>query len=266
MISVVFAFVLLLVAQPPQDNGSADSATNMQQRAQEQNERHRQAAVRINDLAGQIQSETDANAVVAEIAAIFSKEMPSAWVASGIDRRVATAEYQSVHEVAKRIPEQRIVDVWNEYLREIGAPEGTLVTVAEIHNMRDAELTVAQHLWARGYQTIWMVPNIYAVGTDGKVADGCRAIEAIRVIYELDRFPQNLRSARDRIRRGVLASDQVKNHTAGLAPPKARGVLVAAHPDENLVRSAEQRYLQEHGSLAYDQLLKQLFEELFPAE
>lgn len=258
------ALALLLAGQ--QNGGSADSATNMRQRAHEENERHREAAIRINGLAAQIQTEADANVVVTEIAAVFSKEMPSAWLASGINQRVAKAEYQSVHDPANLIPEQRIVDVWNQYVREIGAPEEAVVTTAEIHNMRDAELTMAQHLWARGVQNIWTMPNIYAVGTDGKVTNDCRAIEVIRVIYDLDRFPQNLRGARDRVRRGVLLSEEVKNRTASSNPQAKGRVLVTAHPDDNPLRSAEERYLQERGSLAYDQLLKRLFDELFPAE
>lgn len=237
----------------------------MQQHAHEQHERHRQAAVRINDLAAQVQSEADASTIVEEIAAVFSDEMPPAWIASGIKQRVAEAEYQSVRESAKRIPEQRVVDVRNHYVREIAAPDETLVTAAEVHNMRDAEHTVSLLLWARDQQTIWTMPNIYAVGEDGTVSDGCRAIEAIRVIYDLDHF-QNLRSARDRVQRGVLVSEQVKNRTAESTPQTKRRVLVAAHPDDNPVRSAENRYFQEHGSLAYDQLLKRLFDELFPAE
>ncbi len=257
------ALALLLAGQ--QNGGSADSATNMQQRAHEEYERHRQAAIRINDLAAQVQSEADAEGIVEEIAALFSKETPSAWLAIGINQRVAKAEYQSVRHSANRIPEQRIVDVWNQYVREIGAPEEAPVTAAEIHNMRDAEYTVAEHLWGRSNQTIWTMPNIYAVGTDGKVADGCRAIEAIRVIYDLYRF-QNLRSARDRVKRGVLVSEQIKNHSAGSTPQTKRGVLLAAHAEENPVQSSERRYVQEHGSLAYDQLLKRLFDELFPAE
>lgn len=237
----------------------------MQQRAHEEYERHRQAAIRINDLAAQVQSEADAEAIVEKIAALFSKEMPPAWLASGINQRVARAEYQSVRDPANRIPEQRIVDVWNLYVREIGAPEETFVTTAEIHNMRDAERTVALFVWARNNQTIWTMPNIYAVGTDGKVADGCRAIEAIRVIYDLDRF-QNLRSARDRVRRGVLVSEQVKTRTAGSTQQTKGSVLLATQAEENPVRTAERRYLQEHGSLAYDQLLRRLFDELFPTE
>jgi hypothetical protein len=69
MISVWLALVLCLAAVP-QNSGLVDSATNLQQLAHEESERHRQAAIRINDLAGQIQTEAAANVVVAEIAAL----------------------------------------------------------------------------------------------------------------------------------------------------------------------------------------------------
>lgn len=263
MISILLIFALALAVQP--QSGSTELSTTMQQRAHDEHERHRQAAIRINGLAAQVQSEADANSLVSEIAAVFSKELPPAWLASGINQRVGNAEYQSVRDHAKRVSEQRIVDVWNQYVREIGAPDETLVTSAEIHNLRDAEFTVAKHLWARGSQTIWTVPNIYALGTDGKIEDSCRAIEAIRVIYDLDRF-QNLRAARDRVRRGVLVSEQIKNPMAGSKPQTKGSVRLSTRTDDNPVRSAESRYFQEHGSLAYDQLLKRLFDELFPAE
>jgi hypothetical protein len=262
ILGLVFA---LIIGAPQQDSGSAEPQAAVQQRAHDEYERHKQAAIRINELAGRISSEADASAVVSEIAGLFAKELPAAWASTSIRQRLAYAEYETVRNPARLISEQRIVDVWNQYVREIGAPEETFVTAAEIHNMRDAERTVAQHLWARGYQTIWTMPNIYAVGTDGKVADDCRALEAIRVIYDLDRF-QNLRSARDRVRRGVLVSEQVKNHMTGSTPQRKEGVLLAAHADDNPVRSAERPYLQEHGSIAYDRLLKRLFDELFPAE
>jgi hypothetical protein len=47
--------------------------------------------------------------------------------------------------------------------------------------------------------------------------------------------------------------------------PKTVGHL-EVHSEMNPVRSAERRYLQEHGQSEYDQLLKRLFDELFPAE
>jgi len=168
-----------------------------------------------------------------------------------------------VSDAAKLIPEQRIVDVWNEYVREIGAPDEAIVATAEIHNMRDAEFVVAQKMWARGIQNVWTMPNVFALGPNGKVADGCRAIETVRIIHDLDALFQNVRSARDRMKKGIVLSDKIKNEVdGGNSRPQATSRL-EIHSDTNPVRLAELRYLQEHGSWAYQQLLKRLFDELF---
>ena len=124
----------------------------MQQRARDEYEHHKQAAIRINDLAGRIQSEADASALVSEIAGLLAKELPPAWSSGSIRQRVAHAEYEAVRNPATLIPEQRIVDVWNQYVKEIRAPDDAIVSVAEIHNMRDGSFTVAQLMWARGTQ------------------------------------------------------------------------------------------------------------------
>ncbi len=69
------------------------------------------------------------------------------------------------------VPERRIVDAWNKYVEEIGAPQETRVSVAEIHNLRDGYYATARLLWSRGSQDVWTMPNIYAVGPDEKLAD-----------------------------------------------------------------------------------------------
>jgi len=238
----------------------------MQQRAHDQYDRHKQAAIRINELAARIQSEAGAGAVVSEIAGLFAKELPPAWASGSIRQRVAHAEYQAVRNPVSLIPEQRIVDVWNQYAREIAAPDEAIVSVDEIHNMRDAEFTAAQFMWARGNQTIWTMPNVFALGSDGRVADGCRALDAIRVIHDLEALFQNLRGARDRLRRGILSSDEAKNRTTDPKAQPHSTSRLEAHVDTNPIRPAEQRYIQEHGSVAYAQLLARLFDELFPPE
>jgi hypothetical protein len=135
-------------------------------------------------------------------------------------------------------------------VREIGAPDEAIVTVAEIHNMRDGSFTVAQSMWARGHQTIWTMPNVFALGPDGKVADGCRALEVIRVIHDLEDSFQNLRGARDRLRSGIVLSDEIKKRV-GEPNPQPHGTLrLEAHADTSPIRPAEQRYVQEHGSVA----------------
>jgi hypothetical protein len=258
--------VLALVVAAPQSSSSTESQATMQQRAHDEYERHKQAAIRINELAGGIHSEADASAFVSEIAGLFAKELPPAWASSGILERVAHAEYETVRNPAKRISEQRVVDVWNQYAREIGAPDEAIVSVAEIHNMRDGSITVAQLMWAPGTQTIWTMPNVFALGADGKVADGCRAVEALRVIHDLDDLFQNLRGARDRLQKGVVPSEEIKKRVGEPTRQPHGTVRFEAHADTNPIHPAERRYVQERGSEAYTQLLFHLFDELFPPE
>jgi len=260
----VLAMAFALVVPALQKSNITDAQMSSQNRARDEYERHKQAAIHINELAGRIHTEADATAVVSEIAGLFAKELPPAWASSGIRSRVAHAEYEAVRNPAKLIPEQRVVDVWNQYAREIGASDEAIVSVAEIHNMRDGSLTVAQLMWKRGNQTIWTMPNVYAIGSDGKVADGCRALEALRVIHDLDDLFQNLRGARDRLRRGIVPSEEIKKRVGDPDPPPHSTARLEAHADTNPIRPAEQRYVQEHGSRAYQDLLRRPFDELFP--
>src|SRR6202034_2541306 len=263
---MILGFVFALVLAAFQQGSSPEPQAAIQQRAHDEYERHKQAAIRINELAGRIQSEADASTVVAEIAGLFLKELPPAWASGSIRQRVARAEYETVGNSARLISEQRIVDVWNQYVREIGAPDEAMVSTAEIHNMRDGSFTVARLMWARGNQTIWTMPNVFALGADSKVADGCRALEAIRLIHDLDGLFQNLRGARDRIRRGIVPSEEIKKRVGEQNPQPHGTVRLEAHADTNPTRPAEERYVQEHGTVAYGQLLARLFDALFPRQ
>src|ERR1700689_5188313 len=147
---IALGLIFALTAGVPPQTESTESQGRMQQAANGACDRPQEAAIRINELAGRIHSEADASAIVSEIANLFSKELPPAWTSKGIRQRIARAEYDAVREPPKLIPEQRIVDVWNQYVREIGAPDEAIVFVAEIHNMRDGSFTFAQLMWARG--------------------------------------------------------------------------------------------------------------------
>jgi len=262
---IPLALIFALLAAVPHQSSSTESQTSVQQRAHAEYERHKQAAIRINDLAERIHSEAEASAFVSEIAAVFAKELPAAWASIGIRQRVAHAEYKAISNPTKLISEQRIVDVWNQYVKEIAAPEEAIISTAEIHNMRDAEFTVARLMWARGNQTVWTMPNVYALQPDGKVADACRAVETVRVMYDLNDF-RNLRGARDRVRRGIVPSEQAEKRMEGPNPHPQPTAWLGAHVDTNPIRSAEQRYLREHGSEEYGQLLTRLLGELFPLQ
>jgi len=264
MITLGLIFALIVAA--PRPGGSARSQTTMQEGAKNEYERHKETAIRINELAGRIHSEADANALVSEIAGLLAQALPPAWASSGIRQRVAHAEYEAVGNPAKLIPEQRVVDVWNQYVKEIGAPGEAIVSAAEIHNMRDGSYAGGQLMWARGIQTIWSMPNVYALGSDGKVADGCRALEAIRVMHDLEDLFQNLRGARDRLQKGIVPSEEIKRRAGDPNPHPHSTARLQARADTNPIHPAEQRYVQEHGPVAYALLLARLFDELFPPE
>jgi hypothetical protein len=228
--------------------------------------RHKNAAIRINDLAGRIHSEADAKNYVFEIAVLFAKEIPPAYRRQDFLDKIAHAEYGSTSNPARLIPEQRVADVWNHYVREIGAPEETIVNAAEIHNMRDGTFTGAQIMWERGTQTVWTMPNIFAIGPDGKVTEGCRAVEVVRIIHELDDLFQNLRNARDRLREGIVPSDAFKTRVEKANSRQQGAAQLVYRSDTNPIRPAEMRYVQKHGLHAYQELLNNLFDELFPSE
>ena len=98
---------------------------------------HRQRAVQMNELAGKVQSPSDSRRLVDMIAEMFADELPPELATRTIRDRVAHAEYESATDPARLVPEQRIVDAWNKYVEEIGAPPETRVNVAEIHNLHD---------------------------------------------------------------------------------------------------------------------------------
>lgn len=177
----------------------------------------------FKSLAGRIRSEADARELTDAIATMFAEHLPPAWATQSIRNRVTRAEYEAVSEPSQPIPEQRIADIWNEYVREIGAPEEALVSTAETHNMRDAGYAGGKLMWERGNQTIWTMPNVYAVGADGKVAGGCRTIEALRVLYELDNLFINVRRGGTDYRRGFLhpiSSRKYSNDRSQVTKPR----------------------------------------------
>ena len=271
MITIPLAVALLFAALQSPVPQQSDPALQQQRRdeARQKYEPTRQAVIHVNELAGNIHSEADARAFVDAVAARLDGQQHLTWTTRSIRRRVARAEYAAVSDQARLIPEQRIVDVWNEYVRELDAPEETLVTAAEIHNLRDAMFTASQSLWKReGFpQTLWTVPNVYALDPNGKVASGCRAVEALKILHDMFYLFQNVQVARERVQKGVLVSELLLQRQQDAAPkPAVVKSHLAVSTRANPIMPAEYRYVQAHGERDYLRLLERLFEELFPAD
>ena len=278
MIAIPLVAALLLgspqqadVSQPHWTPEQLEQIKQKEEQFRRQYEPTRQRAIHINDLAGNIHSEADARAFVDAVAEELTGHRHMSWTTRRIRRRVAHAEYEAVSDPSRQIPEQRIVDIWNEYVREIDAPEETLVTVAELHNLRDSMyLGASQITWERKLgQSIWTMPNIYALDADGKVASDCRAVEALKIIHDMHDMFQNVRFARQRVQKGVLPSEAFQQRQLNPAQPAkamfSSGGLLATSI-RNPIPPAVYRFQQEHGERAYQQLLRRLFAELFPED
>ena len=96
-------------------------------------------------------------------------------------------------------------------MQEIGAPDEALVNAAEIHNMRDADQGAAEFMWTKGYQSIWTMPNVSAMGTDGKIAGSCPGrLRHSACFTNSIMNSMNALGARERVKMGLLASDSFK--------------------------------------------------------
>ena len=266
----VLALLVALAAFFQQGTPPPEQQAKMRQEAEVAAKKYRDEAVHLNDAAGHIRSEAEARALVDAVAEMFSNELPPSWATDGVRARVAHAEFEAASSAAL-IPEQRVANVWNAYVREIGAPSETAVTPAEVHHLRDMYYSTSVRMWERGWnQSIWTMPSIYALGADGRVASGCRALELLRVLHDLDSNFENLRTARLQMQQGIVVSDLLKKHeeaekNALDKSPKTRvSARLETRVVDNPVWTAERRYIDDHGQLAFSALLLKLFDQLFP--
>lgn len=248
--------------QPPNLKGFHQPSPEEMRRIAELQQRIRAHAIAINDLAGHIETPDDARKLVDLVAGEFSRELPPRWATHSIRERIARAEYESAAEGAF-IPEQRVADAWNDYLEKIGGPQEYYVTAEEIHVLRDTYYVNTQFSWVIGNRNVWTVPSIYAVGPDGKVADGCRALEALNILWQLANQPQILQGTRDLIRKGQRWSDMVKNPSKPPAPGTVKRYVTARVVPPNPVEQAAYRYMDEHGARALNRAIEGLLNELF---
>jgi hypothetical protein len=257
---LLLAGLMSLSPIPPQSNAERDARMKIDIALFQEPSRQ------INELAGNVRSLDDSRRIVDLIAAVFADDLPPAWGTRPIREQIAQAEYESASEQAQLIPEQRIVDAWNRYVTTIGASQDAVVSVAEIHNLRDGSYSAARFMWSRGTRSIWSVPSIYATGRDGKVADGCTAVEALRVLYDLSNQFGNLEGARERVKQGVSVSDTLKPLPEGaVAKPAAGRITLSVGRPYNPVEDAEMRYMREHGARALNRAVEALLYDTFPS-
>ncbi|HET8635396.1 MAG TPA: hypothetical protein VFL96_00940, partial [Acidobacteriaceae bacterium] len=194
----------------------------------------------------------------------FADDLPPAWATAGLRERIAEAEYRSATDPAQLVPEQRVADAWNRYVDEIGAPRDALVTAAEIHSMRDTDYTMVRFAWTRVDQSMWTMPNIYAVRPDGKVANGCRALEAVLVVWRMANYYEDIGAARNRVKLGIVESDLYRKQGKKPVRGQVRAEVRFSTQAESPIEAAERRYVSEHGMADFSGVIVEMIGNLFP--
>ncbi len=227
-------------------------------------QKYEQEAIRLNDLAGHIRTESDAKALIEAVARLFVDQLPPPWATTSVRHRIAHAEYRAVID-KELVSEDRIAALWNEYARTIDASEEAIITVSEVHALRDLEYGIAKLMWSQGWnRSVWTIPGIYTVEPDGNVAHSGRPLEALRVFYDLYNRPEYLRSARQALKKGVSPSDELLRPRTWNSRLEARVEAHVKDINDYPAQAAENRYIREHGSETLHDLLRRLLDEFVP--
>jgi hypothetical protein len=222
---------------------------------------YQEKAIRLSQLAAGIHTAADARLFVDFVADLFSEQLPPAAASSGMREMVAHAEFAAVSNRQMLITEPRVAKAWNAYAQTIQAPQECHVTDAEVHNLRDAFLSTARLFWERGDRNIWSVPAIYATRADGGIDVGCRAIEAIRIFWDLANIPDNLASARVRVNQGVLISEQIRQAQERPSTTAHRSYVSGGPATRNPVEVAAREYVARNGMKAFGTALSAMLDQ-----
>lgn len=231
--------------------------TDFRRKAEEQRAEHARQAEHINEVAGSIHNEADARRYIDLLWKVFAPHVP-AWLAGSILDRVAEAEYEAVVH-GRFVSEEQIANSFNQFGQQIGAPAWAQVSAEEVRNIRGAELASAKRSWNSGQRTIWAMPDIYHVDSNGKAASGCRTVEAMKLLYNLHAQFANVIYARERIE-----NPRPTEEASGQWFVEARLMLAQGHTYEQELRQMEANYAKKHGTSAYEKLERQMFERLVP--
>ena len=111
----------------------------------------------------------------------------------------------------------------------------------------------------------WTVSNIYAVGQDGKVANGCRALEVLNILWELANQSEALQSTRELTKKGQLLSDMYKNPSKPPSSESEKGYTTfqVRQMPPNPVQEAALHYMHDHGVHALNSAIEGLLPDLF---
>jgi hypothetical protein len=198
-------------------------------------------------VATNIHSEADA---VTYIDAILAKGNINATSVPGLPplvHRLAVSEYAAISDPSKLIPEARITDTFNQLMDEWGEQSWTHVSVEDFHRF---------HRFKAGS----LIPYSVSRNADGTVADTCRPVEAVYLLYMMS-IERGMQSGP----RPSMADDF---GTKPLLVDMANSRLRLGHPDPDVARrnveyiKTRNSWLQSHFNFSFVEDIGHLLDTL----
>src|SRR6185437_16109499 len=103
-----------------------------------------------------------------------------------------------------------------------------------------------------------------ALGPDGKVANGCRALEAVLVVWRMANYYEEIGAARNRVKLGIVESDMFKKQEKKPVTGRVQTEVRFSNQPENPIEAAERRYVSEHGMTDFSGVVVEMMGNLFP--
>jgi len=211
-------------------------------------EAQRERLTTINDLAATASDITATRKLVGMTFSLLAPEAPDRWTDPVLCERLAEAEFLSITTRGGLISEERVATAWNNYAKVINLPSADIVTSAEIHSLREGSKAASDFLWNRGNRSLWTLPNIYALDSNGRLASGCRVLETLRILWDLNVHIENLEGARQRL------NAKAPTPSAQLSTPSGRipgaMMLQSALQQESTTQIAEKAFVRMNGDKA----------------
>jgi hypothetical protein len=140
-----------------------------------------------------------------------------------IETRIADAEYAAVRNHDKRIPEGVVVSAFNGLMDEWNTPPWARVSVGELHAYR-------QQLALMRY------PASVARDDEGNLSDSCRPVEAVLLLYRLERSGGVSPGLRHLVESGNFNYAVGQQVSAG---PLNTRLVPGSHAGDDVIRNAE---------------------------
>jgi hypothetical protein len=157
--------------------------------------------------------------------------------------RVAQAELVSIQDPQARVSVENIANIFNELMREVGAPKGMRINGAEVERFRRNFLRVAKGSY---------FPSMVARLDDGSVDMRCRPVESVYLIFLLQYGP-NIEASKNEVTSTL--GDKFTSH----AMPRLR----SASAREMKYSAARESYFRRHSDRAIATTLGRLLDNLF---